>query len=373
MRKKIKLLSIILTLFFSINIWNHKVYLYEQIQFMFIHKNFSTNIKNINLLAPVNTDNANDSTVTDNGNTSSNNSQGATSDNNMNSNEQQNSSNVNGGSNSSTIEPISPVEPVEPTEPSVPSNPSSGAEASAEGSSQHSTSTVTNSGSTSTNNNSSIKSSGSSSTGSYSTKKTTNSVSSKSSGTSSKSSTATSKKSSDSEEIENTAATSTNENSAVPVNNNVNNQVQTSTSENLLLIKASLSKGDVIIDDKSNEIKLSCDSADLKEIYYVFSKNKDVDHNEKWIKYSSSLKFHKDGTWYIHYKAIDKNGKESYGVFGPYNVSYKYKSLEGAPADNTFKKKIIGCSMIAVIVIFALVYIIKTNKSPYSKLKNEDN
>lgn len=151
-------------------------------------------------------------------------------------------------------------------------------------------------------------------------------------------------------------------------NNQINNEEQNNNST-LLLIKSSLNKGNINLNDKSNGIKLVCDNPSLKEIYYLFSQKKDIKHDGNWIKYSSPLKFDKSGTWYIQYKAVDKAGKESYGSFGPYKVSYEYKALGTNMSDNSFKRKIIGFSMILIIIILAVIYIVKTNRSPYSRLE----
>lgn len=214
-------------------------------------------------------------------------------------------------------------------------------------------------------------SSSGSSTSNYSKSKIKNSTSTNSSTSSSSSTSNTKDTTSKQEQVE----SKTTENPEVqPVvsdsNVQVNNQEQTKDSA-VLLIKSSLNKGDINLNDKSSGIKLICDNPNFKEIYYLFSEKKDVSHDGKWIKYSSPLKFDKNGTWYIQYKAIDKTGNESYGNFGPYKVSYEYKTLGSNVSDNSFKKKIIGFSMIVIIIILAAIYIIKTNKSPYSSLDRD--
>ncbi|WP_010240424.1 hypothetical protein [Clostridium arbusti] len=214
-------------------------------------------------------------------------------------------------------------------------------------------------------------SSSESSTSNYSKSKIKNSTSTNNSTSSGSSTSNTKDTTSKQEQVE----SKTTENPEVqPVvsdsNVQVNNQEQTKDSA-VLLIRSSLNKGDINLNDKSSGIKLICDNPNFKEIYYLFSEKKDVSHDGKWIKYSSPLKFDKNGTWYIQYKAIDKTGNESYGNFGPYKVSYEYKTLGSNVSDNSFKKKIIGFSMIIVIIILAAIYIIKTNKSPYSSLDRD--
>lgn len=129
-----------------------------------------------------------------------------------------------------------------------------------------------------------------------------------------------------------------------------------------LNVKASIEKGDINLNDKAVLVKLSCDDSNFKELYYTWSQNKEVKHEETWIKYEQPLEFNKTGIWYLHYKAIDKNDKDTYGYFGPYNASYIYKSLSADNSGELLKKKIIGCTAIFVVVAGAAVYLIKTNK-----------
>ncbi|MDF2502631.1 hypothetical protein [Clostridium sp.] len=214
-------------------------------------------------------------------------------------------------------------------------------------------------------------SSSGSSTSNYSKSKIRNSTSTNSSTSSGSSTSNTKDTTSKQEQVESKTTENPEVQPAVSDSNvQVNNQEQTKDSA-VLLIRSSLNKGDINLNNKSSGIKLTCDNPNFKEIYYLFSEKKDVSHDEKWIKYSSPLKFDKNGTWYIQYKAIDKTGNESYGNFGPYKVSYEYKTLGSNVSDNSFKKKIIGFSMIIVIIILATIYIIKTNKSPYSSLDRD--
>lgn len=378
MKKKIKFISIIFTFLFIISISVNESNSFSQFKNTLAYNTSLENTENIILLAPEGNSNTvspntEEGKTSDISNTTDNSGNGNVT-NSSGSGETENNSNETGNNGSNAGEPTTPTEPATPSVPTEPTTPSEVVipvePTIPKQSEQQSTPANTNTGATGNTTNSSVKSSTGSSTSTSSTKKKTSSGTSSS--TSSNSSTSTAKSSDEDTTTQNEVVTDSTEQITAPVNNE-NNAQELAKDQNQITIKSSLSKGDIDLDSKSNEIKLTSDNGDLKEIYYVFSNKKSADSNENWIKYSSPLKFDKKGTWYIHYKAVDKNGKESYGSFGPYNVSSKYETLEAGAADNSLNKKIIGFSMIAVIIILAVIYIVKTNRSPYSKLKSEDN
>lgn len=377
MKKKIKFISIIFTFLFIVSILVNESNSFSKFKNTLVNNTSLENTKNITLLATE----GNSSTVSTNTEEGKTSDTSNTTDNSDNGNvtnpsgsgETENSTNETGNNGSNAEEPTTPTEPATPSVPTEPTKPSEVVVPVEPTIPKQSEQQSTNTGAAGNTINSSVKSSTGSSTSTSSTKrKTSSGTSSSKSSTSSDSSISTSKSSDEDTVTQNEVVTDSVEQITAPVNN-ANNAQELAKDENQITIKSSLSKGDIYLDGKSNEIKLTSDNKDLKEIYYVLSNKKNTDSNENWIKYSSSLKFDKKGTWYVHYKAVDKNGKESYGSFGPYNVSSKYETLEAGAADNSLNKKIIGFSMIAVIIILAVIYIVKTNRSPYSKLKNEDN
>ncbi|AJA47603.1 hypothetical protein CPAST_c15280 [Clostridium pasteurianum DSM 525 = ATCC 6013] len=378
MKKKIKFIPIILIFLIGINLSVNEFNFFGQFKNDFISNTSIENTKNIALLAPEGNSNTNSSSTeekknNDTSNTSDNSDNGNVTKPSDNSEPANNSNESKNNSGSNVEEPAEPEKPTTPTEPSTPSEVVVPAEPTIPKQSQQQS---TPSANTEAASNSSVKSSSGSSTGNYSSKRRTNNSSSISNSSistnSNNNSTSTStSKLSNGDTTQNEAVINAAEQNTAPVNQQ-NNVQEAAKEENKVVIDASLSKGNIILEEKSNGIKLSSDNKDLKEIYYVLSNSKSTNNNEKWIKYSSPLKFDKKGTWYIHYKAVDKNGKESYGSFGPYNVSYKYETLEAGAEDNSLKKKIIGFSMIVVIIILAAIYIIKTNRSPYSKLNDEN-
>lgn len=147
------------------------------------------------------------------------------------------------------------------------------------------------------------------------------------------------------------------------VNSTITNTVtETPQNSETLVVKSSIEKGDINLSDKSVLVKLSCDDMNFKELYYCWSSNKEVKHEEVWLKYSEPLKFEQTGILYLHYKAIDKNGNDTYGYFGPYNAAHIYNTLYTNDSGNLLTKKIIGYVAIFLVILGAAVYLIKTNK-----------
>lgn len=167
----------------------------------------------------------------------------------------------------------------------------------------------------------------------------------------------------------NTTNTSKEENTSSPIVNNVTEKPKDSET---LLVKSSIEKGDINLNDSPMLIKLSCENQNFKELYYGWSQNKEVKHEETWAKYVDPLTFNKTGVWYLHYKAIDENGNETYGYFGPYNAAHIYKSLSTNNSNETMGKKIVAYAAILVIVAVAAVYLIKTNKFTLVKKRNDE-
>lgn len=372
MKKKIKLMPMIFTVLLTINIAGSNFNSFKQFEDILIHKYVLKDTTNVILLeagdnsssaasaetSVGNTGNtsgetANSGNISDNASSTGNGTSESTNEN--------NSSETVSKDNSSTVEPTQPTAPAEPNVPVAPAAPTQSTVPSPSVENRTSVSGSSTSSTTSSN------------TSTFGKSRTQSSTSTSKNSTSTNSSISTSKAKDTNENIlnEDKQAENAAEQPATSSNNNQSNTEEAAKNSNLLLIKANLDKGNVNLNDKSNEIKLTSDDPNFKEIYYVISKDKNVNPDEKWVKYSAPLKFDKNGIWYIHYKAVDKNNSENYGYFGPYNVVYNYQALEANAPDSSVKKKIIGFSMIAVIVILAVLYIIKTNKSPYPRPENK--